>query len=89
MLRDQLQSSEETKYRALEQIKNLDTQKLRLIEETESLSKAKQIELETDLEEKTREYEFTIRETQQKSEEQLAQLKSFYEVEKERVERRL
>lgn len=68
-MREQLGQSEEVKNRALEQIKNLDTQKLRMIEESEVRAKNKQTELERELEEKTKEYDDTIKEMQQKSEE--------------------
>lgn len=50
-------------------VKNLDTQKFKMIEESEERAKYKQIELERELEEKTTEYEETIREMNIKSEE--------------------
>lgn len=59
-LRDQLTSSEEQKNRALEAVKNLDTQKIKLFEESEERAKQKQYELEREIEEKCRDYEETI-----------------------------
>lgn len=50
-----------------------------MMEESEERSKVKLFELERELDEKTREYEDTIKEMQLKSEEQLAQLKIYYE----------
>jgi hypothetical protein len=60
-----------------------------MFEESETRAKQRIYELEKDLEDKTREYEETIQEMNIKSEEQLSQLKSFFEIERERLERRL
>lgn len=49
------------------------------MEESEERTKVKLYELEHELEEKTRDYEETIKEMHEKSEEQLAQLKIYYE----------
>ena len=54
--------SEEVKAKALEQVKSLDTQKVRMVEESESRAQLRQVELEKELEDKTREYEDTIKE---------------------------
>lgn len=60
-----------------------------MLEDSEFRAKTKQIELERELEEKGSEYEITIREMNDKSEEQLNSLKTFFEIEKERLERRI
>ena len=59
-----------------------------MFEETQERAKVKQLELEREIEEKSRNYEQTIQEIQEKSEEQLSQLKSLFEIEKDRLERR-
>lgn len=41
----------------MEQAKNLDSQKFRLLEESEERSKLRQVELEREIEDKNREYE--------------------------------
>lgn len=71
MLREQLSVVEEQKQRACEQVKNMDGQKIRLMEESEGRHKIRQLELEREIEEKTREFEENIKEVQEKSEEQL------------------
>ena len=53
-LREQLVGSEEIKNRALEQVKALDSQKLKLVEESEERAKNKQGELEKELEDKNK-----------------------------------
>jgi hypothetical protein len=75
--------------RALEQVRSLESQKTRLVEESEDRAKTRLLELEHELEEKTANFEETIAELQQKSEEQLSQLKTFFEIERDRLERRL
>ena len=60
-----------------------------MIDETEDRAKQRYLELEKELDEKTSDFEDTLREMQQKSEEQLLQLKSFFEIERDRLERRL
>lgn len=69
--------------------KNLDTQKLKLLEESESRAKYRLAELERELEEKSNDYELTIRDLQLKSEEHLSQLKTTWEIERERLEKRM
>jgi t-SNARE complex subunit (syntaxin) len=71
-LRDQLSTSEEVKTKALDQVRLLETQKARMLEEGEDRAKLRYTELEREIEEKTVEFEDTLREMQQKSEEQLA-----------------
>ena len=82
-------SSEDVKNKALEQVKSLNTEKLALIEDSDVRANQKLVELEKELEDKTVEYETTIKEMQQKSEEQLSQLKSFFDGERERLEQRI
>jgi hypothetical protein len=50
-----------------------------MMEDSEERSKVKLYELERELEDKTHEFEDAMKEMQQKSEEQLAQLKIYYE----------
>lgn len=68
-LRDQLSTSEEVKTKALDQVRLLETQKARMLEEGEDRAKLRYTELEREIEEKTVEFEDTLREMQQKSEE--------------------
>jgi hypothetical protein len=84
-----LHTAEEQRNRAQELNKNLDSQKIKLMEESEGRHKSRQIELERELADKTSEFEEMVRDIQQRSEEQLQQLKTFYELEKDRLERRL
>lgn len=69
MLREQLMTAEEQKNKAYDTAKNLDFQKLRLLEDSESRHKIRQSELEREIEEKTREFDENIKEVQEKSEE--------------------
>jgi hypothetical protein len=55
-----------------DQVRVLETQKARMLEEGEDRAKLRYTELEREIEEKTVEFEDTLREMQQKSEEQLA-----------------
>lgn len=59
-LREQLGQSEEQRNRAMDTVRNLDTQKIKLYEESQQQAKAKQLELEREIEEKSRDYEMTI-----------------------------
>ena len=52
------------KSRALDQVKSLESQKARLIDETEDRAKQRYLELEKELDEKTRDFEDTLREMQ-------------------------
>jgi hypothetical protein len=88
-LREALSLAEESKAKSHDLLKNLDSQKLKLLEESDIRHKQREADLEREIEEKTRDFEENIRDVQEKSEEQLAQLKHFYEIEKERLERRL
>jgi hypothetical protein len=60
-----------------------------MMEESEDRAKIRYLELERELDEKTQDFEETLRDMQSKSEEQLAQLKTFFEIERDRLERRL
>jgi t-SNARE complex subunit (syntaxin) len=88
-LREQLATSEEVKTKALDQVRQLESQKARMMEESEDRAKIRYLELERELDEKTQDFEETLRDMQSKSEEQLAQLKTFFEIERDRLERRL
>lgn len=59
-----MSSSEDVKSRALDQVKSLESQKARLIDETEDRAKQRYLELEKELDEKTRDFEDTLREMQ-------------------------
>ena len=61
-LREQLSASEEVKTKSLEQVRLLETQKARMLEEGEDRAKQRYTELERELEEKTTEFEDTLRE---------------------------
>lgn len=52
-------------------IKNLDYQKMKLMEESDMKHKQREFDLEHEIEEKTKEFEENIKEVQVKSEEQL------------------
>ena len=60
-LREQLSASEEVKGKALEQVRVLESQKARMLEEGEDRAKIRYAELERELEDKTQEFEDTIR----------------------------
>jgi hypothetical protein len=61
-LREQLATSEEVKTRALDQVRTLEAAKARLLEEGEDKAKQRYSELERELEDKTTEFEDTLRE---------------------------
>ena len=61
-MREQLSASEEVKTKSLEQVRLLETQKARMLEEGEDRAKQRYTELERELEEKTTEFEDTLRE---------------------------
>ena len=63
-LREQLSTSEDVKARALDQAKLLESQKTRLVEESEDRAKIRYHELEHELDEKTHNFEETIAELQ-------------------------
>ena len=73
----------------MDQVRQLESQKARMMEESEDRAKIRYLELERELDEKTQDFEETLRDMQSKSEEQLAQLKTFFEIERDRLERRL
>jgi hypothetical protein len=62
---------------------------MKMLEDAEERHKDKINQLELELENKEAFSQVEINEIQSKSEEALAQLKNFYELEKERLERRL
>jgi hypothetical protein len=63
-LREQLSASEEVKNKALDQVRMLESQKARMLEEGEDRAKLRYAELERELEDKTQEFEDTLREMQ-------------------------
>ena len=71
-LREQLNQSEEAKMKAQDLVKNLDAQKIRILEDNENRHKERETYLEKELEEKNRDFEVSFKEIQEKSEEQLA-----------------
>ncbi len=75
--------------KALSQSKLSDNQRLKLLEEAEERHTGQIQALERELEDEKYRAETEIKEVQTKSEESLAQLKSFYEIEKKRLENRL
>lgn len=88
-LREDLETSDAQKEKLLEQNKVLETQKLKLVKETEARFTQRIKALEADLEEQTSKTEKELKEVQSQSEENLAQLKNMYELEKERLERKI
>ena len=72
-----------------EQYKNVDSQKISLIEESEKRHKEEIKSLEEQLEEKEKNAQKEISSIQTSSEESLSQLKNFYEMEKERLEHKI
>lgn len=88
-LKDELEQSESQRLSLLEQNKTLEQQKMKLLKETEDRFSQRIKVLETQLEEHNARTEREIKDIQIKSEENLSQLKNFYEIEKERLERRI
>jgi hypothetical protein len=88
-LREQLGASEDARNRQATQVRQLEQLLARTVEDTDSRAKSRYAELERELEEKSAEFEAGLAEMQQKSEEQLSQLKTFFEIERDRLERRL
>eukprot|EP01022_Parablepharisma_sp_SALTPOND_P029008 TRINITY_DN722_c0_g1_i1.p1 TRINITY_DN722_c0_g1~~TRINITY_DN722_c0_g1_i1.p1 ORF type:complete len:1467 (-),score=323.46 TRINITY_DN722_c0_g1_i1:3360-7760(-) len=75
--------------KAAQQIKASEAQKVKLLEETEKNYKEIIEGLETQLEEKAKKQQADLQEVQRRSEESLAQLRNFYEMEKDRLEARI
>jgi len=75
--------------KATQQVKALESQKVNLLEETEKNYKEIIENLETQAEDKQKKYGADLKEMQRRSEESLIQLKSFYEIEKDRLEARI
>ena len=75
--------------KANQHIKAAEVQKVKLLEETEKNYKEIIQALEVQAEEKAKKQQTDIRELQKRSEESLAQLRNFYEMEKERLEGRI
>jgi chromosome segregation ATPase len=75
--------------KATQQVKALESQKVNLLEETEKNYKEIIENLEVQAEDKQKKYGEDLKEMQRRSEESLTQLKSFYEIEKERLEGRI
>ena len=75
--------------KATQQIKALEYQKVKLLDEAEANYKDVIIGLESQMEDQKAKLQNDLKEVQKRSEESLAQLKTFYEVEKERLEGRI
>ena len=88
-LKEQLEQSDSHRNKLLDENKKLDSQKLRLLKEAEERYIQRIKQLECDLEESNLKSVKEIKEIQSKSEESLNQLKNFYEIERERLEKRL
>lgn len=88
-LRDSLEQAESQRDRALAEIKQIELQKQNLVQQTEERYKSTIQQLEAELDQKDSKNQNELHEQQKRSEEDLAQLKSFYEAEKERLEKRL
>jgi len=72
-----------------QQIKIAEAQKVTLVEETEKNYKEIIANLELQMDEKAKKQQSDLQELQKRSEESLAQLRNFYEMEKERLEARI
>jgi chromosome segregation ATPase len=88
-LTEQLEQTEQQKQKLVEQNRGLEQQKLKLLKESEDRFKARIKSLELQLEDQNNKSVREVRDVQAKSEENLSQLKNFYEIEKERLERRI
>lgn len=70
-------------------LKQLESEKLALVEQIEEHFKEKVLKLENDLSHKAKTYQDTIEEIQEEKDRQLEQLKEFYDQEKQRLETRI
>lgn len=88
-LKEQVEQAEQMKGKLSEQNKALDSQKIRIMKETEERFASKIRSLEQQLEEAQSKSIREIRDLQAKSEETLSHLRNVYECEKEKLERRI
>ncbi len=88
-LKENFEQSEEQRRYLSEQNKLLDSQKLKLYNETEERYTQRIRALEAELEDQNSKLERDLNDINAKNEENLAQLRNFYEIEKERLERRI
>ncbi|CAD8091386.1 unnamed protein product [Paramecium sonneborni] len=88
-LKEQLQTTEEQRNKLLEQNKMLDGQKLQILKEQELRYQKKIKQLEQSIDEADSKIAREVNLAQAKAEESLTQLKNFYEIERERLERRI
>jgi hypothetical protein len=88
-LKEELEQSEQQRLTLLDQNKTLEQQKMRLLKETEERFSIRIKTLEAQVEEQNTRAEREIRDIQLKSEENLSLIKNFYEIEKDRLERRI
>ncbi|CAD8065990.1 unnamed protein product [Paramecium primaurelia] len=88
-LKEQLQTTEEQRNKLLEQNKTLDGQKLSILKEQELRYQKKIKSLEQAMDEADTKTAREVNQAQAKAEESLTQLKNFYEIERERLERRI
>ncbi len=87
--RDQVAALEAQNQKMVLQMKQLDQQKVKLLEETEKNYKEVIQGLETQADEKAKKAQTDLQEMQKRSEDSLAQLRNFYELEKEKLEQRI
>ena len=84
-----IEELEQEKLQLHDQVRKYEMQKGAQIEDMESAWKQEVTKLEQEIEDKQSSYERELSEIQKKSEESLAQLKNFYELEKENLESRI
>ena len=87
-LKEQLIEAEQARDHALKQLKNIDSSKSKLVASAEERFMQREKELEDKLEEKDNEIEQLIHQNKTKSEQTHNEIKSFYDGEKERLEKR-
>lgn len=88
-LKANLDESEQQRIYLADQNKSLEDQKLRLFKDAEDRYSLRIKNLELELEEQNSKLERDLQDINVKNEENLAQLRNFYEIEKERLERRI
>ena len=88
-LKEQLETLESAKVRLSESLKSVESAKAKVTSDLESRLQSTVSSYESQIEEMKFKFNRDLRDAQAKSEEALTQLRNFYEVEKERLEKRL
>ena len=85
-LKNQIEDIDAVRNALTDKVKQLEQQRGKLIEEADRKYKEAVIQFEDELEAKEAQAQQELKDMQEKSEESLAQLKNFYEIEKEKLE---